>query len=177
MTQNISAGYLSNVVISAIFISALYLTISKSDFFSLNGLIFVLVACVYLGIIYQINTSKVTISEDGLSIDGLIWSYTASKDSIINIEIVDELIFNNQIKYRNNGVSIFRYKAGSFTLKSNLSAFLVTNGVGKYVVVSIKNSKFEKVIFSLDGVNMSEAPNWFNEILNSEGSPYKSASA
>ena len=166
MTQNISAGFLSNVVISAIFISALFLTISKANLFSLNGLIFVLVACVYLGIIYQINTSKVTISEDGLSIYGLIWSYTASKDSIINIEIVDELLSNNQIKYRNNGVSIFRYKSGKFTLKSNFSAFLLTNGVGKYVVVSIKNSKFEKIIFSLDRLNIIDAPSWFNETLN-----------
>lgn len=163
MTQNISAGFLSNVVISAIFISALYLTISKADFFSLNGLIFVLVACVYLGIIYQINTSKVIISEDGLSIDGLIWSYTASKNSIISIEIVDELISNNQIKYRNNGVSIFRYKTGKFTLKSNHSAFLLTNGIGKYVVVTMENSKFEKIIFNLDDKNMRKATNWFNE--------------
>ncbi|WP_299143864.1 hypothetical protein [uncultured Vibrio sp.] len=162
MTQNISAGFLSNVVISAIFLSALFLTIYKADFFSLNGLIFFLVACVYLGILYQINTSKVTISEDGLSIRGLIWSYTASKDSIINIEIVDELTSDNYIKYRNNGVSIFGYKSGKFTLKSNSSSFLLTNGVGKYVVVSMKNSKFENIIFNLDGVNVSEAPNWFN---------------
>lgn len=163
MTQNISAGFLSNVVISAIFISALFLTISKANFFSLNGLIFVLVACVYLGIIYQINTSKVTISEDGLSIGGLIWSYTANKENIIDVEIVDELSSNNQIKYRNNGVSIFRYKAGKFTLKSDSSAFILTNGAGKLVVVSMKNSKFERIIFNLDDVNVGKTPNWFNK--------------
>lgn len=47
MTQHLSAGFLSNLVISGIFISALFLTISKAEFISLNGAIFVLVAGIY----------------------------------------------------------------------------------------------------------------------------------
>ncbi|MYM60560.1 hypothetical protein GTG28_15110 [Vibrio sp. OCN044] len=163
MTQNITAGGLVNVIISIIFISALFLTISKAHLFSLNGLIFILLTCVYLGILYQINTSKVTISEDRLSIVGFIWSYTERKENIINIEIVDKLNLNDEISYRNNGVSIFSYKAGKFTLESNSSAFLLTNGIGKYVIVSIKNSKFKKIILNLDDVNIDRTLSWFNE--------------
>lgn len=162
MTQNISAGILSNVIISVIFISALFLTISKAEFFSLNGLIFVVVAFIYLGILYQINTSKVTISKGGVSINGLIWSYTESKDNILDVLVVDELSHDDQVKYRNNGISLFSYKAGKFTLKSNSSAFLLSNGVGKYAVITTKNSKFDKIIFSFDEDNIDDTADWFH---------------
>ncbi len=162
MTQHLSAGFLSNLVISGIFISALFLTISKAEFISLNGAIFVLVAGIYIAILYQINTSKVTITSEHLLIDGLIWSYSTSKDDVISVEIVDNLSSDDKPKYRKNGVSIFRYKAGKFTLNSGSSAFMLTNGQGKYAVVTLKDSSYDKIIFNLDEMNIATTPSWFH---------------